>query len=279
MTGQLSISVADVADVATILEWAADEGWNPGVDDAAAFHASDPAGFLLGSIDGESMAAISVVRHGPSFAFLGLYLVRPGWRGHGYGLAVWRAGLPLAGDRTIGLDGVVDRQADYRRSGFTPVRRNVRFGGVGGGTRPPGLTPLGDVPLERLLDYDARIFPTRRQRYLGAWLAMPAAHGLAALRDGAVVGYGVARQCRVGVKVGPLFADDAPTAEALYAGLAAWTGSQPIFLDVPEPNAAAVALAERHGLIPGFETARMYAGTAPHEPVGRIFGVTSFELG
>ena len=66
---------------------------------------------------------------------------------------------------------------------------------------------------------------------------------------------------------------------ALYAGLAAWTGAQPIFLDVPESNAAAVALAERHGLTPGFETARMYAGTAPDEPVERIFGVTSFELG
>ena len=80
------------------------------------------------------MAAISVVRHGPAFAFLGLYLVRPAWRGQGHGLAMWRAGLPLAGDRTIGLDGVVDRQGDYRRSGFTLVRRNVRYGGVGGGT-------------------------------------------------------------------------------------------------------------------------------------------------
>ena len=94
-----------------------------------------------------------------------------------------------------------------------------------------------------------------------------------------MVGYGIARPCRVGVKVGPLFADDAPTADALYAGLAAWTGDQPIFLDVPESNAAAVALAERHGLTPGFETARMYAGAAPDEPVERIFGVTSFELG
>ena len=59
------------------------------------------------------------------------------------------------------------------------------------------------------------------------------------------------------------FADDAPTAEALYAGLAAWTGAQPIFLDVPESNAAAVALAERHGLTPGFETARMYRRRGP----------------
>ena len=61
--------------------------------------------------------------------------------------------------------------------------------------------------------------------------------------------------------------------------LAAYIGKQPLFLDVPEPNRAAVALAERHGMTPVFETARMYRGPAPAEPVERMFGVTSFELG
>ena len=52
-----------------------------------------------------------------------------------------------------------------------------------------------------------------------------------------------------------------------------------LLIDVPEPNAAGVALAERHGLVPVFETARMYRGQAPHEPVERIFAVPTFELG
>ena len=33
------------------------------------------------------------------------------------------------------------------------------------------------------------------------------------------------------------------------------------------------------GLEPSFETARMYAGAPPLEPVERIFGVSSLELG
>jgi hypothetical protein len=279
VTARLSIAPADAAGVATIVDWAADEGWNPGLHDAAAFHATDPGGFLLGSIDGEPVGAISVVRHDPSFAFLGLYLVRPAWRGQGHGLAMWRAGLELAGDRVVGLDGVVARQADYRRSSFDLVRRNVRYGGTGGGSAPAGLTALAEVPVDALLDYDAAVFPVRRAAYLGAWLAMPGSHGLAVVRDGALAGYGIARPCRVGVKIGPLFADDPAVAEAIYAGLAAWSGDRPIFLDVPEPNVAAVALAERHGLKPVFETARMYLGAAPAEPVERIFGVTTFELG
>ncbi len=52
-----------------------------------------------------------------------------------------------------------------------------------------------------------------------------------------------------------------------------------VFLDVPEPNAPAVALAEHLGLSPVFETARMYRGPAPEVDLEHIFGVTSFELG
>jgi hypothetical protein len=51
------------------------------------------------------------------------------------------------------------------------------------------------------------------------------------------------------------------------------------FFDVPEINADAVALAERHGMTSVFETARMYTQEPPTLPIERIFGVTSFELG
>jgi hypothetical protein len=53
----------------------------------------------------------------------------------------------------------------------------------------------------------------------------------------------------------------------------------PLFVDVPDPNTAGVALVTSHGFTPMFETARMYRGEAPAEPVDRIFGVTTFELG
>jgi hypothetical protein len=284
VAARLSISVADRTEVATILDWAAAEGWNPGLDDATAFHAADPGGFLIGKIDGEPMAAISVVRYGPSFAFLALYLVRPDWRGQGHGLAMWRAGIDAGGGRTIGLDGVVERQADYARSGFRLVRRNIRYGGIAGPAGSPvsssgDTVPLADVDPAAILDYDASIFPTRRAAFLDAWLRMPGVHGLAVVGDGRVVAYGVARPCRTGVKIGPLFADDRIAAQAVLDGLVAWAGDAPVFLDVPEPNDAARGLAEARGLRPVFETARMYAGEPPPEPVERIFGVTTFELG
>jgi hypothetical protein len=62
--------------------------------------------------------------------------------------------------------------------------------------------------------------------------------------------------------------------DALIAGV-----GEEVFLDVPEPNRDAAALARSRGLAPVFETARMYTGPVRDTAIHRIFGVTTFELG
>jgi len=52
-----------------------------------------------------------------------------------------------------------------------------------------------------------------------------------------------------------------------------------IFLDVPEINREALALAERRGMKEVFGCARMVLGPVPELPDAEIFGVTTFELG
>jgi hypothetical protein len=43
---QIRPMTRDELDLA--VEWAAQEGWNPGLADAECFHAADPEGFLIG---------------------------------------------------------------------------------------------------------------------------------------------------------------------------------------------------------------------------------------
>ncbi|GAA3096809.1 hypothetical protein GCM10017687_04270 [Streptomyces echinatus] len=121
----LVVTRATLADWPVISAWAAAEGWNPGLSDGPAFFAQDPDGFFLGRIDGEPVSAISVVNHGPDYAFLGCYLVRPDLRGHGHGLTTWKTALAHAGSRTVGLDGVVAQQDNYRQSGFRLAHRTA----------------------------------------------------------------------------------------------------------------------------------------------------------
>ena len=47
--------------------------------------------------------------------------------------------------RVVGLDGVVDQQANYQRSGFVLAHRNIRFGGVVDYLRLSGALVFGCV--------------------------------------------------------------------------------------------------------------------------------------
>ncbi len=262
-----------------MLDWAGREGWNPGVRDAASFHAADPGGFLASIHDGEPAAVISLVRYADAFSFLGLYICRPDLRGQGYGMRVWNAALEFAGDRVIGLDGVPEQQANYARSGFDLAWRNARFQGLGGGAQPDGLVDLNTVAFEEIVAFDHGVFEADRQRYLQGWIAQPGAIRLGARRDGTLAGWGLLRPCLVGWKIGPLLANDEETATRLLDGLLASVPGETVSLDVPLPNAAAVKAATERGMVEVFSTARMYKGTPLALDLDRIWGVTSFELG
>jgi len=268
------------ADLDLTLAWAADEGWNPGGSDAGAFWAADPDGFLVGRIEGTPVATICAVRYGPSYAFVGLYIVDPVHRGQGYGSTLWNAAMTHVGDRVVGLDGVIDQEAAYRSSGFEVAWRNARHELV----EPAVIAPsgrsvdLGEVDRCLVAASDRVVFPARRAAFLEAWLGSPGHVGRAVVEGDRLRGWGVRRPCRVGHKVGPLVADDPEVAEALWRDLVAGVEGS-VFLDVPGNNPAAAELVARHAMPVCFETLRMYRGPAPVVEASHLFGVTSFELG
>lgn len=284
MDQSYNIQIMTGEDRQRMVDWAADEGWNPGLKDIACFASVDLQGFWGGWIGDQMVSSISVVNYDPGFSFLGFYIVAPGWRGRGCGLQLWNRALEHAGDRVVGLDGVVDQQENYRQSGFELAYRNIRFGGVPGDIQLEAGAGLElrnvNVPEGPLLGMDRQVFPAERDRFWQGWLQAVGHVSVQALQDGALVGFGTIRPCRAGYKVGPLVSQSRAVANAVLARmLESVPAKAEIFLDVPEPNSEAVALAQSLGLEPVFETARMYRGTAPNIDVTKVFGVTSFELG
>ena len=283
MTPPYRITTMTRSEFGLAVDWAAAEGWNPGLHDAKCFYAADPSGFLMGLLEGEPVAALSAVKYGETFGFLGFYRVRPEFRSRGYGLQIWQAGMDALGGRNIGLDGVVEQQDNYVKSGFKLAHRNVRYESIGEvvtALERPNIVPLSSVPLNEVVTYDRAFFPADRSVFLKAWLTQPDSKAVGYLQNQALAGYGVLRACREGHKMGPLFADSAQAAEDIFLTLkASVEPSSAFYLDVPEVNPQAVALAERHGMKSVFETARMYTHAAPDLSWNRTFGITTFELG
>ncbi|QPB18644.1 GNAT family N-acetyltransferase [Rhizobium sp. 007] len=281
MSSEFAVRAMRPGELELVLEWARQEGWNPGLDDSLAFQEADPSGFFIGAVGEVPVGSISVVKYGEHLAFLGLYIVHPDFRGKGYGKALWNAGMASAADRTIGLDGVVAQQENYRKAGFEPAYTTIRYGGIPAVFPQSSLLahPVSDK-LDGLFRYDAAIFTEPRNAFVAAWCKRRRGRKTAiARKSGKIRGYATIRRCYEGYKIGPLFAADTDTAAALLAELLPEAGGEPVFIDVPAENREAIALAESMGLEPVFETARMYRGTAPAIPLRNVYGVTTLELG
>ena len=284
--GAPRIRVMARADVDLAVEWAAREGWNPGLADAAAFHAADPDGFLVSEdADGTPVACLAAVRQGDGLGFAGFYIVAPERRGQGHGIAIWRAGMARLAGRTIGLDGVVDQQDAYRRSGFALAWRNRRHGADAprrstSRRAPPSVVDAAALPLDVVTAYDARMTGAPRPAFLRAWLTLPGHVALAAVRDGRAGGPGrgppVPRR-------GPRSGRCSPTTRPPPARSSPRSPPGPAPARSSSTSPARTRTRRRSraeaGMAPVFETARMYAGPPPAIPLDRVYGVTSFELG
>jgi len=270
--------------------WAGEEGWNPGLADIDVAWGCDPQAFIALRQDGVLAGGATIIAYDAAAGFLGLYIMRRDLRRQGLGRIFWHELLRrhvarLRPNAPIGLDGVFDMAPFYAADGFKLLYRDLRYEGVAAGRAAGDRADVAVLPLDRiawdkLAAYDAAVSGIARPDFMRRWLSVSGGKGFAMLhRDGSVAGYGFARPCRSGYKIGPLCADDAEIARQLLDRLLAEIAGAPVALDVPEPNTAALELVEERGWRQSFGCARMVRGEGMTPPTDRIFGVTSFEFG
>ena len=273
-------------DLDIALDRAATEGWNPGLEDAAAFWAADPQGFFVAMVANRPVAFVSVVNHSADQAFLGLYLCGPAWRGKGIVMAVWIHAMSHAGARSIGLDGVAAQQANYAKSGFVRVGGTQRWEGHVSAVPHPGIRQAGirragirragpeDLTLLQALDTAANGY--RREAFLKTWINATLTRQTGIFADGS--GFATARRCRTGIKIGPLIAPDADASLQLVHAASGHTKAAKITLDLPETNTNLAGRLADLGFTMGFTTARMVRGDPPR-PTAQLQAIGTMELG
>jgi len=277
----LIFDTANLKDLETALIWAAQEGWNPGLHDAQAFLAADPDGFFVARVAGEIIAAISVVNHSDTMAFLGLYLCKPDFRGQGIGFALWCHALRHAGPRCVGLDGVAEQEPNYAKSGFVRTGATTRLQG-----KAPTGTTVGTRSFDMARDFTAVAALDQfangydRSRFLSHWVAEGAGtrKTVVSTQNGEVSGFATIRLCQDGAKVGPVSAPDTATALKLLRAAAASLDVADVTLDLPSSAIVFHKALEELGFVETFKTARMYSGVVPKSsPIS--MAIASMELG
>ncbi|WP_428742171.1 GNAT family N-acetyltransferase [Tenacibaculum sp.] len=271
--------------VNTLVDWAKNEGWNPGKNDSTVFWKTDPDGFYGFYNDKELIAGGAVVSYNQEFGFMGLFIVRPDLREQGIGKKLWYLRRDLLIKRldknaSIGMDGVVAMQPFYEKGGFNIAFRDERYECIGKKMDvSPNISPIKTEDLEKLFEYDIACFGYKRQEFLKSWFSMPQSNTFKYSENNEVLGYAVIRKVDKGYKIGPLFANNNQIAEELYKSCLNTASGDSVYLDIPTINTKAVDLVNKYDAKYVFECARMYYGQAPKVAIDKIYGITTFELG
>lgn len=202
-------------EIGIAVEWAAPEGWNPGLRDAECFHRTDLDGFLVGNVDREPVTCISVVRYGKLLRVPQIPHRQTRFPGH-------RLRASHLERRTRKTPRKNRRAVRFGRSGFALDWRNIRFMGAGGGAdgKTEGIVPLSSIAINHPVSYDRPFFADDRRRFLECWTGKGVGHtSLGVIGANGLSGYVVIRACRNGFKVGALFADSSDDAERLFGAL------------------------------------------------------------
>jgi len=276
------------ADLEMVLAWSAYESWNPGLHEAEAFYAADPSGWWLLEVNGEAVASLGCVKHTDDFAFMGLYIVREEYRGHGYGMDLWKiATKSIAHCRTIGGNGLIHMLDTYEEHGFTHRDHlNTRWCGspnkdlLSKAISDNNIKLTKEFSVKTLSDYEAKIFPVSREAFYNKWLNIPESHVCVAMEGDKVRGFAVLAMSVDGYKIAPLLADNEKIAEMLFVDLSKKVINKGlIHLDTVASNPLGAKLAKRFNMESIFDTRRIYIGEVPQIDHSKIFGLTTLEIG
>jgi len=287
MTNNEDITIRSLGleGVQTLMEWARLEGWNPGFNDSEIFFNADPEGFIGCFHQEEMIGGGSIVSYEGHFGFMGLFIMKPSFRSSGIGTRLWlerrnRLINRLLPHAAIGMDGVLAMQPFYQKGGFEIAFRDERHE-LKGNTYLPheSITTITALDHDSVLNYDTLCFGVPRLSFMIPWLHQKNAFAFKFVDENQLKGFAVIRRCHTGYKIGPLFADNIIVAEALLKACLNTAPEASVFIDIPMCNQNAVSLLQQFESKYVFECARMYKGHAPFQPMEKIFGITSFELG
>ncbi len=262
-------------------------GWNQTIEDWERFLALEPDGCFLAEWEGRPAGTATTIQYGTALAWIGMLLVHPDHRRRGIGRALLERALDHLRDRgvrTVKLDATPLGEPLYASLGFKTEWTLARWSGRVPAPRASlsgaGLRSWGEADLGEIGELDGTVFGVSRRRLLARLRARSVAALVLESAPGTLAGFGLLRPGARALYLGPVVAASDDAGLSLVENLVARSEDRPIFWDIPDPNGAAVAWAERHGFTVQRRLTRMFCGgnLAPGDP-RRQFAISGPETG
>ena len=292
----LEIKPFTPTDLDVVIGMAREQDFAPGVGDIEIYANTDRQGIWLAWQDNLPVGCIAAVTYNPSYAFIGLFVVKSEHRGQGIGRRLWQHALKtLSSVECIGLEAAVQMVGFYEKAGFqkdcVTTRRQMLC--RSDQSQRPNTTlldrsditvvPLREISLEAIQRYDERHEISPRPHFLELWLRHRAGD-VFVTRDaqGECHGYVRIRPCLLpigeGWRVGPWLAED-PGMASLLLSNAIDRHKGVVLIDTPGHNPAAKMITTAKGFKPMGSTVRMYKGVMPQGHDRNVYGLACLELG
>jgi len=261
-------------------------GWNQTARDWTGYLEYEPDGCFIAEAGGRPVGTATAIRYGDRFGWIGMVLVHPDARRLGIGTLLLRRTieyLQQRGVKCVKLDATPMGRKVYVPMGFRDEYELSRYEGNAPTTAAPtsaAVQFLTERDLEEVSVLDAEAFGAERMKVLQSMSARNPEFCFVRREDGKITGFLMARHGQNAVQIGPWIARDAAGADELLRAFWRRVPGKRVFVDVPHPNAAGIALMVRDGFTVQRGYARMFLGenTHPGRPES-VFGTSSAEKG
>ncbi len=257
-------------------------GWNQTPEDWRRFLGASPQGCFVAEVDGKVVGTATTITYENRFAWIGMVLVDPEFRGRGIGTRLLERTIEFldeAGIATLKLDATPQGKPIYEKLGFVTefeIERWTLERSAGEETERAAVTH----ELDNILVWDREIFGADRRALLRSLHRDAPEFTLTVERGRELLGYTFGRRGSRADHVGPWVARDEAAARELSGEFLRRSQRARVFVDAVTQNPFARALLREKGFAFARPLTRMVRG--PNRFPGRpelFCGVLGPEFG
>jgi GNAT superfamily N-acetyltransferase len=275
------------AGLADAVLLAANEGWNQTEADWRRIQRLCPQGCFAALSQTTLVGTVTTIRYQQELAWLGMMLVKQGYRGRGIGKRLVSACLNFckdAGIKTVKLDATPAGKPLYTSCGFSSEATIERWEGVAQVNLTPAVRVVGldDSMHRQLYDLDREAFRADRRELLDSLIedGCGEAAVVAESSSPSLGGYGLARRGSRALYVGPIVAVDQLVALSILDAMLIRLQGKKVYLDLLiKTEVYSWALAHR-GFVKQRSLTRMFWGKQTSGAMTDwVFAIAGPELG